>query len=51
LPNIPEEQRSLVVGCCEHGHEPSGSMKWGELPDQLSKATLKDSDSWCLPVP
>jgi hypothetical protein len=25
-----------VAGSCEHGDEPSGSIKCGEFPDQLS---------------
>jgi hypothetical protein len=25
-----------VAGCCEHGDEPSGSIKCGEFPDYLS---------------
>jgi hypothetical protein len=25
-----------VAGCCEHGNEPSGSIKSGEFLDQLS---------------
>jgi hypothetical protein len=25
-----------VAGCCEHGNEPSGSIKYGEFLDQLS---------------
>jgi hypothetical protein len=26
-----------VAGCCEHGNEPSGSIKGGEFLDQLSE--------------
>jgi len=26
----------LVVGCCEHGNEPWGSIKGGEFLDQVS---------------
>jgi hypothetical protein len=26
-----------VVGCCEHGNEPSGSIKCGEFLDQSSE--------------
>jgi hypothetical protein len=40
LRNIPEERRSQVTGCCEYGHEPSGSMKWGELLDQLRNSFI-----------
>jgi hypothetical protein len=25
-----------VAGSCQHGNEPSGSIKFGEIPDQLS---------------
>jgi hypothetical protein len=25
-----------VTGCCEHGNEPSGSIKGGEILDQLT---------------
>jgi hypothetical protein len=25
-----------MTGCCEHGNEPSGSMKGGEFVDQMS---------------
>jgi len=48
LRNIPEERRSPVVGCCEHGHEPSCSMKWGELTDQMRNYELifSRTDSW-----
>jgi hypothetical protein len=32
------------VGFCEHGNEPSGTMKGGEFLDQLSKYEfLRDS--------
>jgi hypothetical protein len=29
-------RRVLVAGCCEHGNEPSGSIKGGEFLDSLS---------------
>jgi hypothetical protein len=36
-----------VAGCCEHGNEPSGSIKGGELLDQLSDCQLlKDYAPW-----
>jgi hypothetical protein len=31
---------------CEHGNEPSGSIKRGEFLDQLSGEVLKDFASW-----
>jgi hypothetical protein len=33
---------------CEHGNEPSGSIKWGEFLDQLSDCYVlkKDSAPW-----
>jgi len=36
------------VGCCQHGNEPSGSIKGRELLDQLSDYKLfkKDSAPW-----
>jgi hypothetical protein len=36
------------VSCCEHGNEPSGSLKGGELIDQLSdsESLKKDSAPW-----
>jgi hypothetical protein len=33
-----------VVGCCEHGNEPSGSIKGGEF-DYLSDYQLLKNDS------
>jgi hypothetical protein len=37
-----------VVGCCEHGNEPSGSIKGGEFLHYLSDCKLlkKDSATW-----
>jgi hypothetical protein len=37
-----------VAGCCEHGNEPSGCLKGGELLDWLSDCQLlkKDSAPW-----
>jgi hypothetical protein len=37
-----------VAGSCEHGNEPSGSIKGGEFLDQLSDCQLlkKDSAPW-----
>jgi hypothetical protein len=37
-----------VTGCCEHGNEPSVSIKGGEFLDQLSEYFLlkKDSAPW-----
>jgi hypothetical protein len=36
-----------VAGCCEHGNEPSVSMKGGEFLDFLSDYLfLKDSAPW-----
>ena len=32
--------RRLVVGCCEHGNEPPGSMKRGKFLDQLRNCWL-----------
>jgi hypothetical protein len=29
-----------VAGCCEHGNEPSGSIKGGELVEYLSDYQL-----------
>jgi hypothetical protein len=29
-------RKRLVAGCCEHGNEPSGSIKGGEFIDELS---------------
>jgi len=36
------------MGCCEHGDEPSVSIKCGEFLDWLSDCQLlkKDSGSW-----
>jgi hypothetical protein len=36
------------AGCCEHGNEPSGSIKCGEFLDQLSDCQLlkKNSARW-----
>jgi hypothetical protein len=34
-----------VAGCCEHGNEPSGSIKGGEFVDQLSDCQLVKKDS------
>jgi hypothetical protein len=38
-----------VAGFCEHGNEPSGSIKGGEFLDQLNEYWLlkKDSAPWC----
>jgi hypothetical protein len=33
-----------VAGSCEHGNEPSGSIKGGELADQLSDYQLLKKD-------
>jgi hypothetical protein len=37
-----------VAGCCEHGNEPSGSIKGGEFLDWLSDSQLlkKDTAPW-----
>jgi hypothetical protein len=37
-----------VAGCCEHGNEPSGSIKGGEFVDYLDDCQLlkKDSTPW-----
>jgi hypothetical protein len=36
-------------GFCEHGNEPSGSIKGGEFPDQLSGHQLpKEFCTWNL---
>jgi hypothetical protein len=37
-----------MVGCCEHGNEPLGSIKGGEFLDYLSNCQLlkKDSAPW-----
>jgi hypothetical protein len=37
-----------VAGCCEHGNESSGSVKYGEILDQLRGYQLPkmDSASW-----
>ena len=32
--------RRQVAGCCEHGNEPSGSMKRGKFLDQLRNRWL-----------
>jgi hypothetical protein len=34
-----------VVGCCECGNEPSGSIKCGEFLDQLRTGQLLRNDS------
>jgi hypothetical protein len=34
-----------VAGSCEHGKEPSGSIKVGEFPDYLSDYQLLKKDS------
>jgi len=34
-----------VAGCCEHGNEPSGSVKGGELLDWLRDCQLLKKDS------
>jgi len=41
-----------VTGCCEHGNEPSGSIKGGEFNDYLSDCQLlkKSSAAWSLLV-
>jgi hypothetical protein len=41
-----------VVGSCEHCDELSGSISWGELPDQLRNSQLfkEDSDLWTVLV-
>jgi hypothetical protein len=31
--DLPGLEQAPVTGCCEHGNEPSGSVKSGELPD------------------
>jgi hypothetical protein len=38
-----------VAGSCERGNGPSGKIKSGEVPDQLSDCKLlrKDCASWC----
>jgi len=39
---------SSSAGSCEHGNEPSGSIKRGELFDQLNECQFlkKDSAPW-----
>jgi hypothetical protein len=39
-----------VMGYCEHGSEPLGSVKGGELLDQLrdNQLLIKDSAPWSL---
>jgi hypothetical protein len=41
-----------VAGPCEHGNEPSGSIKGGEFFDQLDNSWIfkKDSAPWSLLV-
>jgi hypothetical protein len=34
-----------VAGCCEHGNEPSGSIKRGVFSDQLSDYQFLKKDS------
>jgi hypothetical protein len=34
-----------VAGCCEHGNEPSGSVKGKEFLDKLSYYELLNKDS------
>jgi hypothetical protein len=34
-----------VAGSCEHGNEPSGSIRGGEVPDRLSDHHLLKDDS------
>jgi hypothetical protein len=34
-----------VVGSCEHGNEPSGSIKGGEFLDKMSDYKLINRDS------
>jgi hypothetical protein len=36
---------ALVVSCCEHGNEPSDSIKGGEFLDYLSHYYLLKKDS------
>jgi hypothetical protein len=38
-----------VVGLCDHGNEPLGFIKGGELLDQLSDYQIfkKDPVTWC----
>jgi hypothetical protein len=33
------------AGCCEHGNEPSGSIKCGEFLDQMRDRQLLEKDS------
>jgi len=37
-----------MTGCCEHGNEPSVSIKCGQFVEQLSNCQLlkEDSDPW-----
>jgi hypothetical protein len=37
-----------VAGCCEHGNEPSGSIRGGEFLNYLSdyQPLMKDSAPW-----
>jgi hypothetical protein len=45
--NAPGPVKGPAAGCCEHGNEPSGSIKAGELIDYLSYCWgLIHGDSW-----
>jgi hypothetical protein len=43
--DAPGSVQGPVAGCCEHGNEPSGSIKGREFLDKLSDCQLLKKDS------